>query len=175
MRITIFFRHPRPKLDVFRHESGIHALAIVHVGDDADSDAEYMAEKVANLRIFPDESGKMNRSLLDVGGQILAISQFTLFGDCRKGRRPGFDQAASVEQAKYLYELFVEKLRALGIIVGCGRFRAETTDDWAVERFRSVFSAEWPDCVHLDAGGRAVPVRISAGPDFDVVRDDGRR
>jgi len=107
-------------------QAGPGLTVLLGVGrDDTDSDAEYMAEKVANLRIFQDESGKMNRSLLDVGGQILAISQFTLFGDCRKGRRPGFDQAASPEQAKYLYELFVEKLRARSLIVGCGRFRAE--------------------------------------------------
>ena len=93
--------------------------------EDTEADARYMAEKIANLRIFKDEGGKMNRSLLEVGGQILAISQFTLFGDCRKGRRPGFDEAAPAEKAKTLYEMFVESLRAFDIFVGCGRFQAE--------------------------------------------------
>lgn len=93
--------------------------------DDAELDAVYVAEKVANLRIFEDEAGKMNRSLLDVGGQVLAVSQFTLFGDCRKGRRPSFDAAAPAEKAKKLYEVFVDELRKLGLIVFCGQFQAE--------------------------------------------------
>ena len=107
-------------------QAGLGLTVLLGVGrDDTEADALYMAEKIANLRIFQDEAGKMNCSLLDVGGQILAISQFTLFGDCRKGRRPGFDQAASAEMAKFLYELFVKKLCACGITVGCGQFQAE--------------------------------------------------
>jgi D-aminoacyl-tRNA deacylase len=107
-------------------QAGPGLTVLLGVGhDDTEADAAYMAEKIANLRIFQDDAGKMNCSLLDVGGQILAISQFTLFGDCRKGRRPSFDAAASAEKAKILYELFVEKLRALNITVGCGRFQAE--------------------------------------------------
>jgi len=93
--------------------------------DDSEADAVYMAEKIANLRIFEDEAGKMNRSLLDVAGQVLAISQFTLYGDCRKGRRPGFDLAAPAETARCLYEKFVAELRAKEITVACGQFQAE--------------------------------------------------
>jgi len=93
--------------------------------EDAEKDAEYMVDKIANLRIFEDEAGKMNRSVLDVAGQILAISQFTLYGDCRKGRRPGFDEAAPAESARRLYEMFVSRLRGKGIAVECGRFQTE--------------------------------------------------
>ena len=107
-------------------QAGPGLTVLIGVGqDDTESDAAYMAEKIANLRIFQDDAGKMNCSLLDVGGQILAISQFTLYGDCRKGRRPGFDQAAPAEQARSLYEKFVEQLRAKGIVVACGQFQAE--------------------------------------------------
>lgn len=93
--------------------------------EDTQEDSRYMAEKIATLRIFEDDAGKMNRSVLDVEGQILAISQFTLYGDCRKGRRPSFDPAASAQTAKSLYELFVQELRSKGIRVECGRFQAE--------------------------------------------------
>ena len=93
--------------------------------DDSEADAIYMADKIVNLRIFEDEAGKMNRSLLDVAGQVLAISQFTLYGDCRKGRRPSFDLAAPAETARCLYEKFVQELRAKGVEVACGKFQAE--------------------------------------------------
>lgn len=107
-------------------QAGTGLTVLLGVGrDDTAADAAYMAEKIANLRIFEDEAGKMNRSVLDTGGQILAVSQFTLFGDCRKGRRPGFDTAAPAEAAKGLYEEFVANLRAHGLVVGCGRFQAE--------------------------------------------------
>ncbi len=92
---------------------------------DTGADAAKMAEKTAQLRIFEDGNGKMNRSLLDTGGQALVISQFTLYGDCRKGRRPGFERAASPEAAEPLYERYVQRLRELGISAQTGRFRKE--------------------------------------------------
>jgi D-tyrosyl-tRNA(Tyr) deacylase len=92
--------------------------------DDTSAVAVSMAEKVANLRIFEDDQGKMNRSLLDVGGSALVISQFTLYGDARGQRRPSFIAAAPPEQAKKLYEEFSEALRRLGVIVATGVFQA---------------------------------------------------
>jgi len=80
--------------------------------DDTDEDATYLAEKIANLRVFSDAAGRMNRSLLECGGELLVVSQFTLYGDCRKGRRPDFTEAAPAEQARNLYDCFVEQLRA---------------------------------------------------------------
>ena len=93
--------------------------------DDTDSDVRYMAEKVPNLRIFEDEAGKMNLSLKDVGGAILAVSQFTLYGDARGGRRPGFTAAARPESANELYERLVAAWRAQGLTVETGRFRTD--------------------------------------------------
>ena len=90
-----------------------------------DTDVRYMAEKVPNLRIFEDDAGKLNRSLLDVGADILAVSQFTLYGDTRGQRRPGFTRAARPEQAEALYTQLVEAWRARGIRVETGRFRTE--------------------------------------------------
>lgn len=92
--------------------------------DDAPEDVEYVVNKCAGLRIFGDDQGKMNRSLLDVGGEVLAISQFTLFGDTRKGRRPSFESAAPPDHAEPLYKLAVERLRGHGIRVATGRFGA---------------------------------------------------
>ena len=91
--------------------------------EDAEADADYLAAKIAGLRIFEDEEGKMNRSVLDVGGAVLAVSQFTLFGDVRRGKRPSFDAAARPERAKELYEDFVQRLRALGLRCETGRFQ----------------------------------------------------
>ena len=106
--------------------SGYGLTILLGVGrEDLADDAVYLAEKIAHLRIFEDDAGKMNRSLLDVSGQVLAISQFTLYGDCRKGRRPSFDTAASPEIARSLYEKFVDTLREQGLTVDCGRFQAE--------------------------------------------------
>jgi len=92
--------------------------------DDTEEDVRYLADKVTGLRIFEDEAGKMNLSISEVKGEILAVSQFTLYGDCRKGRRPSFDEAAPPDVAERLYELFVEEIRKSGIKVETGRFRA---------------------------------------------------
>jgi D-tyrosyl-tRNA(Tyr) deacylase len=92
---------------------------------DTQQDAEYLADKVIYLRIFPDEERRMNRSILEVGGSLLVVSQFTLYGDCKKGRRPSFDRAAPPEQARQLYEYFVERLTSRNIIVQTGVFQAE--------------------------------------------------
>ncbi|RID85257.1 D-tyrosyl-tRNA(Tyr) deacylase [Peribacillus asahii] len=104
-------------------ERGLVLLVGVTHGDTAE-DAAYLAEKIVNLRIFEDEDGKMNHSLLDVGGSILSVSQFTLYGDCRKGRRPNFMDAARPEEAEVLYERFNEELRKRGVHTETGQFGA---------------------------------------------------
>ena len=93
--------------------------------DDTDADLKYMAEKVPNLRIFDDENGVMNRSLLDVGGEILAVSQFTLYGDARGGRRPSYIRAAKPDRADALYEQLIARWREKGVHVETGVFRTE--------------------------------------------------
>lgn len=95
-------------------------VAITH--DDTEADVTFLVDKIVHLRVFGDEAGKMNLSLLDVGGQILSISQFTLYGDCRKGRRPNFMSAAKPDYAKELYDLFNDKLRNKGVTVETGVF-----------------------------------------------------
>ena len=104
--------------------------------EDTREDADYLVDKVVNLRIFEDESEKMNLSLLDIGGALLSVSQFTLYGDCRKGRRPNFMEAARPDQAKELYDYFNEKARSLGVQVETGVFGAmmdvELTNDGPV-------------------------------------------
>ena len=92
--------------------------------DDSEEDVRYLVDKVMGLRIFEDEAGKMNLSITDLKGQILAVSQFTLYADSRKGRRPSFDEAAPPDVAERLYELFVEEIRKSGIKVETGKFRA---------------------------------------------------
>lgn len=92
--------------------------------NDEPSDADYLVDKILNLRIFPDASEKMNRSLLDVGGSLLVVSQFTLYGDCRKGRRPSFDRAAGADQARELYAYFADRARRAGVLVETGVFQA---------------------------------------------------
>lgn len=91
---------------------------------DAGADAEFLVDKIAGLRIFPDEEGKMNRDIREAGGSLLVVSNFTVYGDTRKGRRPGFDLAAAPEDARVLYEHFVEKARLTGIPVETGVFQA---------------------------------------------------
>jgi len=92
--------------------------------NDAKVDADYLAEKIAGLRIFDDENGKMNLSVADAGSAILAISQFTLYGDVRRGRRPSFDEAARPDRARELYEYFVTQIRQRGLRCETGRFQA---------------------------------------------------
>jgi len=91
---------------------------------DAEADADYLAEKIAGLRIFEDAEGKMNLSVADSGGAVLAVSQFTLYGDVRRGKRPSFDVAAGPERARELYECFVARIRATGLVCETGKFRA---------------------------------------------------
>ena len=104
-------------------------LGVTH--EDTSKDVDYMIDKVLNLRIFEDENGKMNLSLKDINGELLIVSQFTLYGDCRKGRRPGFSDAARPEIAIPLYEEFIEKARKQDIKVGTGKFGADMMVDIA--------------------------------------------
>jgi D-aminoacyl-tRNA deacylase len=92
--------------------------------NDSYQDADYLVEKILNLRIFPDDSGKMNRSLLEVNGGLLIVSNFTVYGDCRKGRRPSFDLAADPDKAQDVYQYFVERARRSPVSVETGVFRA---------------------------------------------------
>ena len=103
--------------------SGLLVLLGVGKGD-TEAAADYLATKIAGLRIFPDAEGKMNLSLVDAGGAMLVVSQFTLYGDCRKGRRPSFDAAAPPDEARRLYEYFVSRVRAANIQVETGVFQA---------------------------------------------------
>ncbi|MCF7972993.1 MAG: D-tyrosyl-tRNA(Tyr) deacylase [Phycisphaerae bacterium] len=105
----------------------IDAGLLVYLGvaqGDGDLDVAYMVDKLFHLRIFSDEAGKMNLSVQDIGGQILLVSNFTLCGDCRKGRRPGFDLAAPPDQADALYQTVADRLRQLGVPVETGQFQA---------------------------------------------------
>ena len=110
-----------------KEHSRIGAGMLVLLGvekEDTTEDAQLLARRIVELRIFEDEAGKMNRSIADKGGQILAVSQFTLLGDCRKGRRPSFDPAAPPDIARTLYEQFVKEVDTLGVPVGTGVFQA---------------------------------------------------
>ena len=106
-------------------EIGLGLLVLLGVGrDDSEADADYLATKICGLRIFEDDAGKMNLGLADVGGSVLAVSQFTLYADVRRGKRPSFDEAAPPEKARQLYEFFVERIRATGLRCETGRFQA---------------------------------------------------
>jgi D-tyrosyl-tRNA(Tyr) deacylase len=110
-----------------RAEASIGKGLLVLIGiaaTDRTDDADYLADKLVNLRIFPDEQGKMNRSALDTGAELLLVSQFTLYGDCRKGRRPSFDHAASPDAARTLYDYVVMKVKEKGLVVRTGVFQA---------------------------------------------------
>lgn len=118
-------------------------LVLLGVGhDDAEVDAAYLAEKIVGLRIFEDEGGKMNRSVVEVGGSVLAVSQFTLYGDVRKGKRPSFDAAAAPEPARRLYDFFVERIRSAGLRCETGRFQ---------ERMQVELVNEGPVTILLDS------------------------
>jgi len=119
-------------------------LVLLGVGrDDGEADATYLAEKIAGLRVFEDAEGKMNRSVQDVGGSVLAVSQFTLYGDVRRGKRPSFDAAAPPEKARQLYEFFVEQIRAAGLPCETGRFQ---------EMMKVELVNEGPVTILLDSG-----------------------
>jgi D-aminoacyl-tRNA deacylase len=123
---------------------GLGLLVLLGVGrDDTESDAIYLAEKICGLRVFEDAQGKMNRSVQEVGGSVLAVSQFTLFGDVRRGKRPSFDAAAPPEKARQLYEFFVEQIRAAGLRCETGRFQ---------EMMRVELVNEGPVTILLDSG-----------------------
>ena len=125
-------------------EIGVGVLVLLGVGQgDTDADALYMAEKICGLRIFEDADRKMNRSVLDIGGSVLAVSQFTLYGDVRRGKRPSFDAAAPPELARRLYELFVERVRAAGLRCETGRFQ---------EMMQVELANEGPVTILLDSG-----------------------
>jgi D-aminoacyl-tRNA deacylase len=125
-------------------EIGLGLLVLLAVGhEDTETDASYLAEKISGLRIFEDEQGKMNRSVQDVGGSVLAVSQFTLYGDVRRGRRPSFDAAAPPEHARRLYEFFVERIRASDLPCETGRFQ---------EMMQVELVNEGPVTILLDSG-----------------------
>ena len=132
-------------------EIGLGLLVLLGVArDDSGEDADYLAEKTANLRVFDDETGRMNRSLVDVGGAMLIVSQFTLYGDVHRGRRPSYAEAAEPGRANALYEYFVDRVRQQGIRVETGVFQAamqvNLTNDGPVtilvDSRRRVFSPE---------------------------------
>ena len=109
---------------------GFGLLVLVGIAhSDGSSQADYLADKLVNLRIFSDAEGRMNRSALDTGASLLLVSQFTLYGDCRKGRRPSFDAAAPPDKARVLYEYFAAKVREKGLVTGSGVFQAHMEVD----------------------------------------------
>ncbi|MDA1191591.1 MAG: D-aminoacyl-tRNA deacylase [Candidatus Poribacteria bacterium] len=111
--------------DAIVGEIGVGALVLLGVAEgDTDEDVAYLSDKIANLRIFPDDESRMNRSLLDIGGEALVVSQFTLYGDCRRGRRPSFTEAAKPDAAVALYESFCANLTERGVHVERGVFQA---------------------------------------------------
>ncbi len=125
---AIIQRVKRGRVTVNDHEVGSinkGLVILLGVGKEDDlSHTRYLVEKIANLRIFEDEAGKMNLSLIDIKGEALVVSQFTIYGDCRKGRRPGFSEAASPDKAQELYEVFCKLFRGKGVKVEQGQFQA---------------------------------------------------
>ena len=111
------------KSDVRQINKGIVVLIGIETSD-TDKDVKWISDKILNLRIFPDEQGKFDKSVLDIQGDVLVVSQFTLLGDCRKGRRPDFTKAASSEKAKILYERFIELISESGLNIQTGEFQA---------------------------------------------------
>ena len=107
---------------------GLVVLLGIH-REDQGTDLDWLVDKIVHLRVFEDAEGKMNRSLLDTGGAMLIVSQFTLYGDCRKGRRPGYSAAARPEQAEALYENFVRAVQEQGVVTATGRFQAAMAVD----------------------------------------------
>ena len=125
-------------------EIGLGLLVLLGVGaGDTRADADYLVEKTIGLRIFEDAGGKMNLSVAEVGGALLVVSQFTLYGDARRGKRPSFDGAATPEQARELYEYFVEQVRASGVRLETGRFQ---------ETMQVELVNEGPVTILLDSG-----------------------
>lgn len=114
--------------------------------EDTEQDVNWLADKIVGLRVFEDEAGKMNHSVQDIGGAVLSVSQFTLYGDCRKGRRPNFMAAARPEQAEQLYERFNDRLRSHGLTVETGRFGAMMDVS---------FTNDGPVTLILDSEGKA--------------------
>jgi D-tyrosyl-tRNA(Tyr) deacylase len=122
---------------------GVGLLVLLGVGrDDTEADATYLAEKIGGLRLFEDRDGKMNLRVQDVSGSVLAVSQFTLYGDVRRGKRPSFDAAAPPEKARQLYEFFIEKIRAAGLRCETGRFQ---------QMMKVVLANEGPVTILLDS------------------------
>ena len=114
--------------DEITGEIGIGLLVLLGVGQqDTGASADYLAEKIIGLRIFEDDGGKMNRSVVEIAGAVLVVSQFTLYGDVRRGKRPSFDGAAAPRRARELYEYFVERIRAAGVRCEMGRFQEMMT------------------------------------------------
>jgi D-tyrosyl-tRNA(Tyr) deacylase len=114
----------RTNTDWISGEIGLGLLVLLGVGhEDTEADATYLAEKIAGLRIFEDHDGKMNRNVQDAGGSVLVVSQFTLYGDVRRGKRPSFDAAAPPEHARRLYEFFVQRIQVAGLRCETGRFQ----------------------------------------------------
>jgi D-aminoacyl-tRNA deacylase len=123
---------------------GLGLLVLLGIGrDDTEADAIYLAGKICGLRVFEDNRGKMNRSVQDAGGGVLAVSQFTLYGDVRRGKRPSFDAAATPEKARQLYGFFVEQIRAAGLSCETGRFQ---------EMMQVELVNEGPVTILLDSG-----------------------
>jgi len=123
---------------------GLGLLVLLGVGrDDTEADATYLAGKIAGLRVFEDDAEKMNLGVKDVGGSVLAVSQFTLYGDARRGKRPSFDAAAPPDKARQLYEFFVDQMRAAGLRCETGRFQ---------EMMKVELVNEGPVTILLDSG-----------------------